>query len=532
MQEPEYIIAIGASAGGLEEINIFFDHTPLDGVSYVVVQHLSADFKSRMSEVISKHSKLSVEQATEGIPVECNRVYLIPNDKYMTIRDNKLFLTPKEKVSSPHLSINTFFQSLAADCGRKAIAVVLSGLGSDGAEGIIAIKKEGGMVIAREPETSAFPSMPSKSISTGMVDFILEPARMPDAIEDYVKYEGILKLDTAEDDKYLTQIINVIKDRSPLDFSDYKSSTILRRTKRRAAYNNLGTLKDYHNFLRDTPSEIEALSKDFLISVTAFFRDPLAFEYLEEHVVPRMLERLLPREELKIWVAGCATGEEVYSIAILICEQLVDAYTDVVVKIFATDIDNKVLVHASKGLYSQEVIKNVSAERLDKYFIADGDSYRVKPVLRKLAIFAQHDLVKNPPYCNMHMISCRNLLIYMAPVLQKKIFGMMLFGLKQDGYLFLGLSENPMPIIKNLETVSKVYKIYRNLKSKRSVSFDAFSMPETIETRYRPSVVAAVAPGDVGNFALSDIMHENLAHELNYLVLCIDEQQNVIEILW
>lgn len=528
MKEPEYIIAIGASAGGLEEINIFFDHTPLDSVSYVVVQHLSAEFKSRMTEVLSRHSKLTVEEASDGAFVESNCVYLIPHDKFMTIQGNRLFLTPKDKKSVPHLTINTFFTSLARDSGKKAIAVVLSGLGSDGAEGIIAIKKEGGMVIARNPETSAFPGMPSKSISTGMVDFILEPASMPDAIEDYVKYEGILKLDTSEDDKYITQIVELIKERSPLDFSDYKSSTIMRRTKRRAAYNNMSSLQEFLVFLRDTPSEIEVLSKDFLISVTAFFRDTAAFDFLEKMIVPQMLKNLLPREELKVWVAGCATGEEVYSLAILICEQLKGEYEHTAVKIFATDIDNNALVYAGKGLYQKEAVKNISEERLAKYFVAEKEGYRVKTVLRKLAIFAQHDLVKNPPYCNMHLISCRNLLIYMAPVLQKKIFGMMLFGLKQDGYLFLGSSENPMPIIKDLETVSKEHKIYRNLKSKRSVSFDAFAMPESVTVR-RPSVASATLNGENGGFALADMMHENLAHELNYLVVCIDEQQNVIK---
>ncbi len=207
MKVPEYIIAIGASAGGLEEINSFFDHTPLDGVSYIVVQHLSADFKSRMVEVLARHSKLSVEEATEGILVESNRVYLIPHDKFMTIKNGHLYLSEKEKTRSPHLTINTFFNALAIDCGNKAIVVVLSGLGNDGAEGLVAVKKAGGMVMARNPESSSFPSMPSKAIATGMVDFILEPTAMPSAIEDYVNYEGETKNDPKNDDKNLKLII-------------------------------------------------------------------------------------------------------------------------------------------------------------------------------------------------------------------------------------------------------------------------------------------------------------------------------------
>jgi len=529
MKDPEYIIAIGASAGGLEEINSFFDHTPLDGVSYIVVQHLSADFKSRMVEVLAKHSKLSVQEATEGILVETNRVYLIPHDKFMTIQKGHLYLREKEKTKSPHLTINTFFNSLAIDSGNRAIVVVLSGLGNDGAEGLIAVKKAGGMVMARNPETSSFPSMPSKAIATGMVDFILEPASMPGAIEDYVIYEGETRNDIMDDDKNLALIIDLIKQRSPLDFSDYKPTTILRRTKRRAAYHDFATLSRYYDFLKSSPEEIEALSKDFLISVTAFFRDKEAFDYIQKNVIPGILKKLLPGEELKLWVAGCATGEEVYSLAMLIAEQLTGDLAFTVVKIFATDIDSAALIHAGKGVYQPDTVKNVSADRLKKYFIKEGEQYRITPALRKMAIFAQHDLVKNPPYCNMHFISCRNLLIYMAPVLQRKVFSMLLFGLKMDGYLFLGSSENPMPIIHSLEVVSKQYKIYRNTKSKRMFSFDAFSMPDTLEVKHRPAFASNESIGNDVNLSLSEMMQISLAEDLDYLAICIDENKNVVK---
>ncbi|HTK19252.1 MAG TPA: chemotaxis protein CheB, partial [Mucilaginibacter sp.] len=431
--DPSHIIAIGASAGGMEEINSFFDQTPLDGVSYVIVQHLSPDFKSRMVELLAKHSKLVVEQAKDGMTVQCNQVYLIPSDKFMTIQHNKLYLTKKENIKGPHLTINTFFNSLAADYGKKAIGIILSGLGSDGTEGIKAIRKAGGMVMARDPETSEFGSMPSHAIATGLVDFIMEPKAMPGAIEDYIKNEGDLTMDHADDEKNLAEIIELIKENSPLDFTDYKLPTILRRTKRRASHANFTTLRNYLDFLKVTPKEVVALSKEFLISVTSFFRDKEAFDFIQSNILPDILDRLNPDEELKVWVAGCATGEEAYSIAILIAEQLTGRLTDNPVKIFATDIDSAALAHAGKGIYYKSISKNVSAERLEKYFLKEGDNYRVKPVIRKMLIFAQHDLVKNPPYCNMHLISCRNLLIYMAPVLQKKIFTMMLFGLKKDG---------------------------------------------------------------------------------------------------
>lgn len=529
LKAPHHIIAIGASAGGMEEINSFFDHTPLDGVSYVIVQHLSSDFKSRMVELLARHSKLVVDQAEDGMAVQCNQVYLIPSDKFMTIQDSKLYLTDKENVKSPHLTINTFFNSLAEDYGEKAIGVILSGLGSDGTEGVKAIKKAGGMVIARTPETSEFASMPSHAIGTGLVDFVLEPAAMPDAIEDYVKNEGKLTVDQADEEKNLTAIIDLIKERSPLDFTDYKIPTILRRTKRRASQVNFTTLTNYLNFLKVTPKEVEELSKEFLISVTSFFRDKEAFEFLKNNVLPQIIENLPHGDELKVWVAGCATGEEAYSLAILIAESLPRVMADTVVKIFATDIDSAALIQAGKGIYNDSISKNVSAERLEKYFIKEGDNYRIKPVIRKMLIFAQHDLVKNPPYCNMHLISCRNLLIYMAPVLQKKIFSMMLFGLKRFGYLFLGSSENPMPIIKDLEVVHKKWKIYKNLETKRAVTFDAFSMPDLLDTKPKASRLSPEYVSKNTDHNLAEAMHESMAKNLDYVAVCVDENNQVIK---
>jgi two-component system CheB/CheR fusion protein len=523
--DPHHIIAIGASAGGMEEINVFFDHTPLDGVSYVIIQHLSSDFKSRMVDLLATHSKLIVKEAANGMDVQSNEVYLIPNDKYMTISGGQLHLTDKKGVKSPHLTINTFFTSLAADCGKKAIAIVLSGLGSDGTEGVRAIKKAGGMVMVRDPETSGFPSMPAHAVATGLVDFIMEPALMPSAIEDYIEY-GI-DLSAENDDKNIKAIIDLIKVNSPHDFSDYKQATILRRTRRRAAAANIKSLSQYLEYLKVTPDELELLSKDFLISVTSFFRDKQAFEIIQNQIIPDLLGKLAPGEELKIWVAGCATGEEVYSLGILIAEHLKGPFENTIVKIFATDIDNVALAHAGKGLYNQGVKKHMSPELLEKYFLKEGANYRVGAAVRKMVIFARHDLVKNPPYCNMHFISCRNLLIYMTPILQKKIFAMLLFGLKKDGYLFLGASENPHPIIKNLKTISAKWKIYQNLVAKRIVNFDAFSMPDHLDVKRNLPARTEIA-GRGASQVITENMFTSLADELNCLSLCIDENNLVV----
>jgi two-component system CheB/CheR fusion protein len=526
---PEYVIAIGASAGGLEEINAFFDHTPLDGVSYVIIQHLSPDFKSRMVELLSKHSKLLVIEAEEGMELQSNTVYLIPPDRYMTIEENRLRLTSKEDNRAPHLTVNAFFQSLALNSGRYSIGVILSGMGTDGTEGAKAIKNAGGMVIARNPEGSEFSSMPSNAIATGKVDFVLEPHQMPGAIQDYVTHADNLMANIKEDERYIMPIIEVIKEQLPLDFTEYKQTTILRRIKRRAAYLNLTSLKDYLDFLSTAPEEVEQLAKDFLISVTAFFRDTDAFNFLSKNVLPAILEKHNPDEELKLWVAGCATGEEAYSLAILLCEQMTSRLKDTIVKIFATDIDAEALAIAGKGVYQASLIKNLSQERLEKYFIREGDNYRVSPFIRKMVIFAQHDLVKNPPYCNMSFISCRNLLIYMTPALQRKIYTMLLFGLKVNGYLFLGSSENPLPIMQSLEVINPQWKIYKSLETKRMIKFDTFSLPEIQEMKRQPSSSFSPATFFSPDDMLTDVLHESLAKEMNYLAVCIDDRNQVIK---
>nr|MBA4140891.1 chemotaxis protein CheR [Segetibacter sp.] len=335
--QPHYIIAIGASAGGLEEIHHFFDNTPLDSVSYVIIQHLSPDFKSRMAELLDKHSKLKVKEAEEDMVVEKNVVYIIPSKKFMTIENSRLKLTEKKKIRGPHLTINTFFNSFAKDQGKKAIGVILSGMGSDGTEGVKAIKKAGGMVIVRDPEMAAFASMPSHAIATGAADFILEPELMPQTIQDYVTNVGHIELpllEARDDEENMQAIIELLKDQQPLDFTDYKATTILRRIKRRAASYNFNKLENYLAFLKATPEEIEALAKEFLISVSSFFRDTAAFEFIETNIIPDILKHTEAGNEIKLWVAGCATGEEAYSMAILFCEQLTGEFKDTVVKIF------------------------------------------------------------------------------------------------------------------------------------------------------------------------------------------------------
>lgn len=525
-QSPHYIIAIGASAGGLEEIISFFDHTPSDGVSYVIVQHLSSDFRSRMVDVLARHSKLAVKEAEQGMKVQTNEVYLIPSDKFMFIEHGILSLKDKNGSKGPHLTINSFFNSLAKNSGSKAIGIVLSGLGSDGSEGVEAIKSEGGMIIVRDPATAEFDSMPLSAIATGVVDFVLEPELMPDVIEDFVKKEGLSVNEIKENTIVIEAITSYVKEQSPLDFTDYKHATIFRRIKRRVAANNLASLEKYLVFLKETPLELEILIQSFLISVTAFFRDKEAFEILETVVIPEILAKHSPEDELRFWVAGCATGEEAYSLAILVKEQLTGKFENTEVKIFATDIDNGALLQAGKGLFAASSIKPVSAKRLKRFFVNEFDQFRATPELRKMIIFAKHDIVKNPPYCNMHFISCRNLLIYMAPPLQKKVYSMLLFGLMSEGYLFLGSSENPIPIAKNLEVVHSTWKIYKNLETKRAINFEVFSLPKLADIK---DVSIRKTPAIKSSHSIEEAININLVSEMNTLAICIDSTNQVVK---
>jgi two-component system CheB/CheR fusion protein len=343
-----------------------------------------------------------------------------------------------------------------------------------------------------------------------------------------LKYKEEVVIDDKNDDETIGKIIELIKEKSPLDFSDYKQATILRRTKRRAAQLNFTSLTFYLEFLKQDSAEAETLARDFLISVTSFFRDKEAFEFIKTDILPGLINKLVPGEELKLWVAGCATGEEVYSLAILVAEQLAIEKKDTVVKLFATDIDSVALVHAGKAIYSSNIINDVPLHLLERYFLKEGNNYRVSPVIRKMVIFAHHDLIKNPPYCNMHFISCRNLLIYMTPVLQKKVYALLLFGLRLGGYLFLGSSESPMPILKNLEVVNKKWKIYKSIKSKRIVSFDVFSLPEMLETKYSSGRPFSDSIKNT-NSIIAEAVNDAIMRQTGNLIVCIDENNLVIK---
>jgi two-component system, chemotaxis family, CheB/CheR fusion protein len=480
-QEDEpFIIAIGASAGGMEAIHLLFDHTPEDGVAYVIIQHLSPDHKSFMSELLAQHSKLKITVAENDMFVSTNHVYLMPKGKNMTIKNRRLFLTDI-KPFQPNKSIDIFFDSLAESHKEKSIAVILSGTGTDGTKGIASIKRNGGFVIVQDPQSAKFDGMPNSAIDSGNVDVILTPNLIPEEIITHLKRDSIesnfINHSDKEQEADLLRILELIQQHTPLDFSEYKRPTIVRRIILRMAKNKVTTLREYVNFLEANPSEISNLSKEFLISVTKFFRDKEAFEVIKEKVIPEIVENKLQVDTFKVWVVGCATGEEAYSLAILITEHLNEQKKNLEVKIFASDIDKTALLQASKGIYPARIENEVSEERLSKFFTKQGDHYKVRDNIRKMLIFADHDIVKQPPYGKIDLISCRNLLIYINPILQKKILTSLHFCLNLGGYLFLGPSESLGELKKSFIEVNKKWRIFKSIEVVRNFKDTTYSTP-------------------------------------------------------
>ncbi len=513
-----HIIAIGASAGGMEAIHLLFDNTPQDGVAYVIIQHLSPDHKSFMAELLAHHSKLKISVAQNGMYIKPNQVYLMPQGKNMTISNRHLVLTDI-KPMQPNTSIDIFFDSLAEDQGDKCIGVILSGTGRDGTKGIAAIKKSGGYVIVQDPDSAKFSGMPNSAIQSGNVDVILPPESIPDEITTYLKRDRLEQdysnSTSTKDEEDLVKILQLIQKHTPLDFSEYKRPTIIRRVIMRMAKNKVTSLSAYVDFLEANPSEISILAKEFLISVTKFFRDKEAFDIIKEKVIPEIVEHKLQVDILKVWVVGCATGEEAYSFAILISEYLTKLKKDIDVKIFASDIDKAALKHASKGVYPEIISKDISEERLNRFFIKLGDTYKVRDNIRKMIIFADHDIVKQPPYGKIDLISCRNLLIYLSPLLQNKILASLHFCLNRGGYLFLGPSESLGELKEYFKEVDKKWKIVKSVEAAHNLRHTTYSTPG-IEGQFAPPHFNAFPSKNNTKSNLDEVFNQALLEETGY----------------
>ncbi|WP_295129176.1 chemotaxis protein CheB [uncultured Chitinophaga sp.] len=461
--QQHYIVALGASAGGLEAIQEFFDHMPrTENLSFVIIQHLSPDFKSLLVELVGRHTHMKVLEAEHDQPVQKNCIYVIPNNKFISIKKNKMVLATKVKDTGPNNAIDIFLTSLAIDKKDRAIVAILSGTGTDGTKGISKVKEMGGMVLVQEPNTARFDGMPNSAINSGNADVITSPAQMPEAILSFIHEPSAASLSKVElDEELLIQIFDLIAKEAGQDFHYYKTPTILRRISRRVVMGNFKDAKDYVGFLHHNPAEVKSLAKDFLIGVTRFFRDGEAFEVLNEKVLPNILSAKENGEQVKVWIPACSTGEEAYSVAIAIEEAISRSNKRIDVKIFATDVDSGNLEVASAGVYPASIERDISKDLLEKYFVPKNKHYVINSRIRKRIVFARHDIIKDPPFIKNDLVCCRNMLIYMNSVLQERVFTILHFAVNKSGFIFLGPSENPTFEKNTVQLVSAKWKIYR-----------------------------------------------------------------------
>jgi two-component system CheB/CheR fusion protein len=464
------IVGIAASAGGLEAFTQLLKYLLTDtGMAFVLIQHLDPNHKSLLSEILARTTQMPVTEVQDGVNVEPNKVYVIPPNTKMILSNGVLQLTPREKVQGKYMPADAFFTSLAADRGNKAIAVVLSGADGDGSLGLKAIKAAGGVTFAQCEDTAKFDSMPNTAVASGNVDFILPPQKIAEElvnlsrnrfISESLPVIAVEKLPPEEGD-VLATIFVLLRSQTGVDFSHYKPNTLDRRIQRRMLLYKLERLQDYAQFLQENPSEVKALYEEILIHVTYFFRDPEAFQLLKEQVFPTIIQNKSVELPIRIWVAGCSTGEEVYSIAISLLEFLSDKVTPPPIQIFATDISEIAIEKARLGIYLENQMVEVSPERRRRFFNAlEGGGYQISKAVRELCVFARQNLGSGPPFSNLDLITCRNVLIYLDETLQKRILPIFHYSLNPTGFLLLGTSESTGKYSELFTLIDKKYKIY------------------------------------------------------------------------
>ena len=503
-KEELFVVGIGASAGGLEALRPLVTNLPaLSNMTYVVAQHLSPDYRSMLAQLLGRETEIKIEEIVDGTVVEKNTIYITPPNKDVLIKNSTLWLRKPSAPVGPKPSVDAFFVSLAEDKGEYAIGVILSGTGTDGAHGIRALKANTGFTIVQDPDTAKYDGMPKAAIATGCVDLLSSPDKIGQELASLARFPRLVVQKSAEAAGRGTveEIFRLVRNRTDIDFSQYKPNTLRRRLERRLAANRIETLEVYLEYIRSAPQELDLLCKDILISVTSFFRDTKAFKDLSS-ALPQILKGKKPGDSIRIWVAGCATGEEAYSIAMLLGDHLGKAIDEYTVQIFATDVDLDAMAHARKGLYSEETVKNLDRASIAKYFDQIAQSYQVKKPIRELVVFARQDLAKDPPFVRVDMISCRNVMIYFNSDLQNKIFSVFHYALNRDGYLFLGKSESighHVDFFRPIRSTSKLFK--------KRVGMEKQSMP--MFANFRPKVpVSAERQEEKKEVSVTGLMNE------------------------
>ena len=484
------VVGLGASAGGLAAFEAFFSGMPVDadpGMAFVLVQHLAPDHKSLLTDLIRRYTRMDVFEVEDGMKVQPNCAYIIPPNFDMAFIRGALQLMEPVAPRGRRMQIDFFFRSLAMDRREKAICVVFSGTGSDGTLGVRAVKGEGGIVMVQNPESTEHDGMPRSAIATGLVDYVLSPAEMPAQIIAYVaqafgKSSNPVGVSSLKADNALMKILVVLRSRTGHDFSQYKPSTVGRRIERRMAVHQIETLDEYLRYLQRTPAEVDELFRDMLIGVTSFFRDPEMFKVLEEKIIPKIFAAKASDDAVRVWSAGCATGEEAYSIAMLLTEHQQALKKNFKFQLFATDIDSRAIAAARAGIYPAGIAADVSPERLARFFVADADggAFRIHKNIRDMLVFSEQNATKDPPFSRLDLIVCRNLLIYMGGDLQKKLVRLFHYALNPGGFLFLGASETAgesADLFAVLDRTSKIFQRKEDFYGARRAYAGAFPSP-------------------------------------------------------
>ncbi len=449
-QKDEFlIVGIGASAGGVQALKTFFENVPADsGAAYAVILHLSPNHDSKLAEILQTVAQIPITQVKRKVKVVPNHVYVVPPNVSLSMSDGFIVVSPIHTVEERRAPVDIFFRTLAESHAGRSVAVVLSGTGANGSMGIKRVKEKGGATFVQNPREAEFSEMPRNSIATELIDEVLNVAEIPAKIITYQKNLGKIIIpvepESREEEQQaaLREVFTILRVRMGHDFVNYKRPTVLRRIERRINVRNLPNLPAYAAYLRENPDETQALLKDLLISVTNFFRDKESFDFLEREIVPRILTDKTSKDQIRLWVAGCATGEEAYSIAMLFAEQIGDSFDTPEVQIFATDIDEDAISAARNGFYTLNDAADVSPERLRRFFVPEKEGFRIRRELREMVLFASHNLLKDPPFSRLDLATCRNLLIYFNRTAQERVMETLHFSLKPDGYLFLGSSES------------------------------------------------------------------------------------------
>ncbi len=468
------IVGIGASAGGLKAFEQFFSAMPVDsGIAFVLVAHLDPSHASMLPELLQRKTSMKVHQVSDNMKVVPNQVFIIPPNKEMAIINGTLQLLELRKPRGANLPIDIFLRSLAQDQGNKAIGIILSGTGTDGTLGLRAIKGEAGMVMVQDMASAEYDGMPSSAIATGLADYILAPENMPAQLLKYAQHQERIKASTISSDdenmlSALQKIFILLRAATGHDFSLYKRNTICRRIERRMHVHQIDKINDYVRYLQESERETATLFKELLIGVTSFFRDPEAFEALKEHYLPELLQDKDNDYQLRIWVPGCSSGEEAYSVAIILQECMDIMGCHLPVQIFGTDLDDNAIDLARAGLYPESISADVSPERLRKFFTRTENHYQIKKSIREMVVFAPQNVIKDPPFTKLDLLCCRNLLIYFGPELQKKLLPIFYYSLKEDGILFLGASESIGQAATLFSMVDKKWKIFKRHPEERA----------------------------------------------------------------